>query len=166
MEAHMTKKLLTGATIAMVVSTLGPANLLASQKLKMEWPDLCALAHNDELVVTVASGNTVRGTCESVDNDSLSLNSYGRVLTVDRSVVSRIHMLRKDRRRLLPILGDQVGWLLVGGAYTLFSPYAPVGVLFLSAAAVYGAAGAPVCAVADLAHRLFHDKTTFEIILI
>ena len=107
----------------------------------------------------------MHGTCESVSNDFLSLNSYGHLLSVDRSVVSRIHMRQKNRRRLLPVLGEQVAWLLEAGAYTLFSPYAPVGVGFLSAAAAYSAGGVPVCAVYDMAHKLFHETTTFEIIV-
>jgi len=135
---------------------IGTANLWGAELRTSRWNGLCELAEKNEVALTVATGKTIRGRCISASEGSLSLTSHGRLLTINRSDVKRIWLLRKTRR-LLPVLGEQFGFMLLGGILSLGSP-GSVGVVLIPVALAYGAVGTPICVVHDLAQKVFHDK--------
>jgi len=144
---------------------IGTANLWGAELRTSRWNGLCELAEKNEVALTVATGKTIRGRCISASEGSLSLNSHGRLLTINRSDVKRIWLLRKTRR-LLPVLGEQFGFMLAGGILSLGSPESAVGVVLIPTALAYGAVGTPICVVHDLAQKIFHDKVAIEITVI
>jgi hypothetical protein len=128
-----------------------------------EWSALCAVAQRHELSVVTSSGKTVKGVCDSTGVTEMTLSHSGKLVKIDRSEVSRIRMLLPDKHRLLPALGDQVGWMLGAGVLILASPAAPFGIVLIPASLTYGAVAAPVCAIHDLARKVFEKKQGVEI---
>jgi hypothetical protein len=161
----MTSKWIGRTVTVAVWMAMGVGRLGASGKITSRWSELCTVSLGSELSLVSTSGKTVKGQCASTGESDISLNNHGRLLKMERSDVSKIRMLRLVNHHLLPALGNQVGELLFGGLLTLASPYAPLGLVIVPAALVYGAAAAPVCAAHDLAQKIFHGRKSVEIVV-
>jgi hypothetical protein len=142
-------------------------SLDAAVPVKSRWTNLCNLAHNQRLTLTVndPQAKKISGACMSVKEDEISIQTENGSVTVSRSSVKRITM-RGPRTH--HALRELVRTLLEGVNFSveaLVSPHPIIGVLAFPATVAWGAASLPFDALGDLSALLgFGREITIQLI--
>jgi hypothetical protein len=125
--------------------------LRAADPIQVPWNQVCRVAYERQLSITLANGDIVLGYCMSINVDEIALTSKGhKVVKIARSAFQRIQMKPKEHQ--LKSLGRGVRKGLHQGSDWLLSPYAPLGIVTIPATLAWGAVAAPFCLLGDLAH--------------
>ena len=126
---------------------------LRAAELQTSWNDVCRVSYGHELAVTRTAGDVVYGQCYSVSPDNIVIRAQGQQLvTIARTAFSRLQM--RSKRRHLTWLGENLQGALFAGTLSLFTPYAPAGLVVIPVTLAWGAVAAPFCALGDLADKM------------
>jgi hypothetical protein len=135
--------------------------LHAADQIQVRWDQLCQVAHDRQLTITTATGETVSGYCMSSNADEIALNSKdNKIVKIARSALQRIQMSHSTNGHQLSALGRTMQKGLRTGADWLLSPRAPLGIVAIPATLAWGAVAAPFCILGDLIHE---DAGTQEV---
>ena len=153
--------LLSGAAILFAFSA--PAQSPApAPETSVEWPNLCANAAKDLLVVTTESGDTIEGYCVFVQHDELTVRTVdGKVVKIARGTLKKVLALTVPEHRLKALGKDMKGGFHNGMKMT-FSPLAPIGLVVIPGTLAWGVVAAPFCALGDL----FGHKATQRVLAV
>jgi hypothetical protein len=139
-----------GAAFVTLISLLP---LRAAGPIEANWHQICRVSEGRELVLTTATGDAVRGYCFSVDVDGLGVRTKGgQVTRIARTAVTRIEMESAAGHRLRALGGVMHDGLKLG-VKTLFSEFAPVGLVVLPGTVAWGIIATPFCVLGDLGER-------------
>jgi len=128
--------------------------LRAADQIQVRWDQLCQVAHDRQLTITTATGETVSGSCMSSNVDEIAISSKDRkIVKIARSALQRIQMSHSNNGHQLSALGHTMQKGLRTGNDWLWSPQAPLGIVAIPATLAWGAFAAPFC----LLHDMFHD---------
>jgi hypothetical protein len=160
----MTSNLVNRVLSVTILMAAGLTSAVAAEQVSAEWDKLCTVTQRNELSVATNKGQTLKGTCESTTATEMTLRHSGTLVKVDRADISRIQMIRpRGRHQLMPVLGDQVAGMFLGGSSLLASSDAPAGLVLIPVSLAYGIVATPFVAVHDLAHKIFDETKSVDI---
>jgi hypothetical protein len=109
------------------------------------------------MIVTTTTGESVQGYCTSIEVDEIALRTDKQVVRIAKSKISglRVHRVRGHQ---FSSLWREVGGGVRYGTGLLFSPYAPVGLVWVPGTVAWGAVATPFCLLADVADRMAGEK--------
>jgi hypothetical protein len=151
----------TVTAIGLAVAGLQTAE--AMDQMTARWSGLCEDTRGRELHIATRSGKTLKGMCNSTGESEMTLRRGGKLVTIDRTEISQIRMLWPVDHRRLRALSDDASLAILGAVFVVGEPFGFVVVpVFLA----WEAVALPVCALHDLAHKVFRPARSVEIKLV
>jgi hypothetical protein len=133
----------------------GSATLRATD---LNWNELCSHATTQALTITMTDGSKAVGTCSYQTSFSITLYAKDRPRTLFRADITSIRLDNRHKSHYkshcMANIASTAGDWMVGGLYSLESPYFFLAPMFLAGAPALLVGGTPFCAVHDLIQHL------------
>jgi hypothetical protein len=140
---------------ASIVMTLACSAFLRADT-EVEWDRVCAASQGNRLVVTTTTGETEEGFCTMITVNEVGLTTGQRMTKIAKDKISRLRVHRVKGRQLSSLF-KEMGHSFRDATGTLFSPLAPVGIVWLPGTVAWGAIASPFCLLADVGGLLAGD---------
>jgi len=127
----------------------GSATLRADGSMELPFAQVCRFAGSRTLTVTTAAGETVEGTCFTVNVDGLQIQTQKGMVTVARLQLSRVRMYETPPHRHLATLGKDIRTGLRESVRMIPTEWGLVGVVGVPATLAWGALASPFCLLGD-----------------
>jgi hypothetical protein len=139
---------------ATVLLAAGSESAIAAGPVTAQWREVCRVAGDRELSITMQGGETVTGYCMAINVDDIAVRTKDqKIRKIARSALSRIDM-RRTKGHALASLGKGVLGGLHQGRQWLLSPAAPLGIVLIPGTLAWGVVAAPFCLLGDLHYKI------------
>jgi hypothetical protein len=141
-------------TLRFSIIFVAVAGSTALRAADVKWDELCGRASTRALTITMTDGSNAAGTClhQTAVNITLWVKDQPRILA--RNDIASIRLDKHHKSHCLANIASTAGDWMVGGLYSLESPYFFLAPMFLAGAPALLVGGTPFCAVHDLIQHL------------